>query len=153
MILGSYRGWQRLGKESGTSLCQGIEGTLMVEDIVLCKIYQKATSLKELEQRAAMEADARASQSCISAADTLSSSENEHFQKPLIVDENRVKAKEEELQKEEEQYVSLAPGSSVNLPEIQVPKHNMDWMQDPFLTQLRSPWLEQWSPLANMLNF
>ncbi|KAM0949753.1 putative transcription factor NAM family [Dioscorea sansibarensis] len=124
------------------------------EDIVLCKIYRKATSLKELEQRAAMEADARASQSSVSVTDTLSSSDQEvQIQKPLMVDEkdNVVKVA---LVNRDDEHASLAQDRLVYLPEIQVPKYNgMEWMQDPFLTQLRSPWVEQWSPLANMLNF
>ncbi|WOL18908.1 NAC domain-containing protein [Canna indica] len=44
-----------------------------------------------------------------------------------------------------------------NLPELEVPKQNgLEWLQDPFLTQLRSPWMVDslWSPsIASILNF
>ncbi|KAH0464702.1 hypothetical protein IEQ34_004805 [Dendrobium chrysotoxum] len=55
------------------------------EDIVLCKIYRKATSQKELEQRAAMEAS-RASQGCTASA---TSSDQENLQK-ISYDSNEV---------------------------------------------------------------
>ncbi|KAK1321878.1 putative NAC domain-containing protein 94 [Acorus calamus] len=103
------------------------------EDIVLCKIYRKATSLKELEQRAAMEEDARAS----------SPSDVEVHQKPMIsVDDYDV----------EEEKIESKP------TELQVPQFNqLEWMQDPFLTQLRSPWFPdpflQPPNYANVLNF
>ena len=39
------------------------------------------------------------------------------------------------------------------LPELQVPKLTMDWGQDQFWTQLNSPWLQNLTPYANILNF
>ena len=39
------------------------------------------------------------------------------------------------------------------LSELQVPKLTMDWGQDQFWTQLNSPWLQNLTPYANILNF
>ncbi|CAL5377979.1 unnamed protein product [Camellia sinensis] len=38
--------------------------------------------------------------------------------------------------------------TSLLLPELQVPRLGMDWTQDPFWTQLRSPWLDNLTPYA-----
>ncbi|XP_042391713.1 NAC domain-containing protein 22-like isoform X2 [Zingiber officinale] len=96
------------------------------EGIVLCKIYRKATSMKELEQRAAaMEA---------AAAAALVDEEEE-----VVVDTS-----------------ATAASRKPSLPELEVPKPNgLEWLQDPFLTQLRSPWMvELCSPsYATILNF
>lgn len=140
---------------------------------MLCKIYRKATSLKELEQRAAMEEDARAAVAATctataSIADTTSTSSDVdyNFQNSCdnnildldVGDESELVTKEEEVKKEVEiSSSSMFPTTGsvsgpASLPELQVPRTGMEW-QDPFLTQLRSPWLEQWSPLANLLNF
>ncbi|XP_073112916.1 NAC domain-containing protein 22 [Elaeis guineensis] len=124
------------------------------EDIVLCKIYRKATSLKELEQRAAMEEDTRASQGCMymSMADNASSDDQENYpSSSMPLDHGDPKEMKVEVQKEVE--VTSTSVRQVNLPELQVPKYSLDWMQDPFSTQMRSPWLDQWSPYANLLNF
>lgn len=42
-----------------------------------------------------------------------------------------------------------------SLPALQVPNHmSFDLVQESFLSQLRSPWLDQWSPLyTSLLNF
>ncbi|EHA8590156.1 NAC domain-containing protein 22 [Cocos nucifera] len=116
------------------------------EDIVLCKIYRKATSLKELEQRAAMGEDMRALQACMSMVDNASSDDQENYpSSSMPLDHGDPKEmKEEETQKEEE--VISASIRQVDLPELQVPKYSLDWMQDPLSTQLRSPWLDQWLP-------
>ncbi|KAK7840145.1 nac domain-containing protein 35 [Quercus suber] len=45
------------------------------------------------------------------------------------------------------------PLGKEKLPELQVPKLAMDWNQDPFWTQLNSPWLQNLTPYANILNF
>ncbi|CAL9130407.1 NAC domain-containing protein 22-like [Musa acuminata AAA Group] len=112
------------------------------EDVVLCKVYRKATSLKELEQRAAKEEDAKASQGYISMpADSASNSDQENHQSSSAPMDCDVKEMKQEV---------IRP---VNLPELQVPMSGMEWMQDPFLAQLRSPWLDQWSPYANILHF
>lgn len=122
------------------------------EDIVLCKIYRKATSLKVLEQRAAMEEDTRASHFCMSMVDNVSSDDQENYQtSSMPLDNGDLKEMKEEVQKEVE--VTSASIPQVSLPRLQVPKNSLDWMQDPFSTQMRSPWLDQWSPYANLLNF
>ncbi|WOL16821.1 hypothetical protein Cni_G25609 [Canna indica] len=127
------------------------------EDIVLCKVYRKATSLKELEQRAAKEEDAgKAAYTCM--ADTTSNSDQENYNCPSVQLDYNGELKEmmkEEMQKDLEvtSPTSTTVSRSVSLPELQVPKSGMEWLQDPFL--LRSPWTDQWSPYnyANILNF
>ncbi|URE03189.1 GDP-fucose protein O-fucosyltransferase [Musa troglodytarum] len=97
----------------------------LVEHMVLCKVYRKATSLKELEQRAAKEEGPKA---CNSDQDNYHSPSN-----PL--DSSEVKEAKEEVVKEMEVSSSSA---------------GMEWMQESFITQ---PWMDQWSPNANTLNF
>ncbi|WOL09740.1 hypothetical protein Cni_G18493 [Canna indica] len=124
------------------------------EDIVLCKVYRKATSLKELEQRAAKEEDNKMPQLChLSTADNASNSDQENYnQSPSAAVECEMK--EEEPQRESEvTSASSSVARPMILPELQVPRTGLEWLQDPFLTQLRSPWLDQWSPYANILNF
>ncbi|CAL9752834.1 unnamed protein product [Musa acuminata subsp. burmannicoides] len=110
--------------------------------IVLCKIYRKATSMKELEQRAASEEKRKEAQICSAMADNVSI-----FSAPSEC----MDVKEMEAPKKVE--VTSTTFRSVKLPELQIPMDSLDWMQDPFLTQLRSPWLDQWSPCANILYF
>ncbi|CAL4966296.1 unnamed protein product [Urochloa decumbens] len=118
------------------------------EDIVLCKIYRKAVSLKELEQRVAMEELARASatpshDNCTgSPADSMSSSDHQL--------QMGVGMKKEVP--DQSPPAVLRP-ATLSLPQLEVAKQQ-EWMQDPFLTQLRSPWMESWSPYyASVLNF
>ncbi|RWR90606.1 NAC domain-containing protein 35-like protein [Cinnamomum micranthum f. kanehirae] len=122
------------------------------EDIVLCKIYRKATSLKVLEQRAAMEEDTRMSQISTSATDSASSPEEESWEMtmPLIdevLEENKIEIERES----ENSSAQLEDSAKESLPQLQLPKYNLEWMQDPFL--LRSPWLENWTTYSNLLNF
>ncbi|OAY65042.1 putative NAC domain-containing protein 94 [Ananas comosus] len=138
-------------------------GTIPKEDIVLCKIYRKATSLKELEQRAAMEEEQRATaeegatqlQLCFDVGDTLSCDGHENFPISSTPPEeiNTKEMMNEGVKREVEVTSASSPKQSVYLPEIQVPSYSLEWMQDPLLAQLRSPWLDHWSPYANMLNF
>ncbi|CAD6335311.1 unnamed protein product [Miscanthus lutarioriparius] len=154
------------------------------EDIVLCKIYRKAVSLKELEQRVAMEELARAtatpsasaSHNTGSPADSMSSSDQEtaaaaavvaHPQKqqggeimmmPVGVSPPPVMSmKKEEVAEPLLPAASLMRPATLSLPQLEVAKQQtaqQEWMQDPFLTQLRSPWMESWSPYyASVLNF
>ncbi|KAG0460412.1 hypothetical protein HPP92_020709 [Vanilla planifolia] len=165
------------------------------DDIVLCKVYRKATSLKELEQRAAMEESRRASQEGEVSPTSSGQERLQTFvQDELNMDESEVVEAEEVGGEVAELPASSAavrcplvsqinptsvdrssflsesspclPTSRLpldshagrqlpSLPAIQVPNRmGFDWMQDPFLNQLRSPWLEQWSPLyASLLNF
>ncbi|KAG0516316.1 hypothetical protein BDA96_10G351500 [Sorghum bicolor] len=148
------------------------------EDIVLCKIYRKAVSLKELEQRVAMEELARAtatpsaSHSTGSPADSMSSSDHEtaaaavdhHSQKQQGVETMTMmpvgilpppvmSMKKEEVAEPLLPAAALMKPATLSLPQLEVAKQQ-EWMQDPFLTQLRSPWMESWSPYyASVLNF
>ena len=130
-----------------THLCRCV----VQEDLVLCKIYRKATSLKELEQRAASEEETtRESQICRSVADTTSISNQDNYRSPSFPSDY-TDDKEAEPAKDAE--VTSTTFRSVNLPELQVPMYSFDWLQDPLLAQLRSPWVDQWSPYANTLYF
>lgn len=138
-----------------------------MQDIVLCKIYRKATSLKVLEQRAAMEEDqiktSFTSPSPPSPTFDTSSfcGQPEEFSLPHAM----LKQEEQEVSMVQEIYtdvknVSTAtslqlPQGKINLPELQVPKMNTDWSQDPLWSQL-SPWLQNiaqnLTPYASILN-
>lgn len=155
-----------------------------MQDIVLCKIYRKATSLKELEQRAQIEEEERKTTLTHSLTpppppmDTLISYNysphvEEEFVPPIaaqhvafkkeyedhspdqfiVEDQEKIYYQDEEA--EEGNYKGINTASSLQLTELQVPKFNMDWTQDTFWTQLRSPWLENLMtpPYANVLNF
>uniref|UniRef100_A0A803NQY2 NAC domain-containing protein n=1 Tax=Cannabis sativa TaxID=3483 RepID=A0A803NQY2_CANSA len=143
------------------------------KDIVLCKVYRKATSLKVLEQRVQMEEEKNFQNehnSPASPMDTFSfcspHEELIQFQPPLMAANDLV------LKKEVEEVVGSATAVVDNynasfttaslqvpygykldkLPELQVPKLSLDWTQEQFWTQLNSPWLQNMTPLANILN-
>lgn len=125
------------------------------DDMVLCKVYRKAVSLKELEQRVAMEELARSTTSSgthntgsplqqDSSSISISSSSDAMKKEVVGVDEASAAAHE------------LVRPATLSLPQLEVarPQSGLEWMQEPFLTQLRSPWMETWSPYyASVLNF
>ncbi|KAG0498814.1 hypothetical protein HPP92_003505 [Vanilla planifolia] len=147
--------------------------SLPMEGMVLCKIYKKATTQRELEQRAAMEEDSRTSTSTASGQETVSPKLG---QDGAVMKDEKLEAAEVEASSSgffepvvllESSAVEVTPAvrsipetveasrQPKNLPAIKVPSRgDLEWMQDPFIHQLRSPWLEQWSPLyAQLLNF
>lgn len=145
------------------------------DKIVLCKIYRKATSLKVLEQRAAMEEEMKQMGRCCSSPPSPPSSNDAvsfatQPEMPL------------QLKKEEEEVVEVAQENMTNqiaikekgisscgsksvqlgfgkdkLQELQIPipipMMTTDWAQDPFWAQLNSPWLQCLTPYSNILNF
>lgn len=148
---------------------------LQLQDIVLCKIYRKATSLKVLEQRAAMEEEIMKTNTS-----TCSDSPSPQTTSPVISMDTTASfsskdqdlaaagAKEsfmkEEIVEEEDTMLSFPSGeagantkcSSLHLPtgmesmDLQLPKFSS---QDPFLTPLCSPWLDNWFiSYANVYN-
>lgn len=138
------------------------------KDIVLCKIYRKATSLKVLEQRAAMQGETKAlpmshSPSLQDTTAPTGFATPVAFKQELeeLMTEENVTEKAEDLTQGPLPSTSTSTSTSVvrlgsglgKLPELQVPKFGMDWTQDPFWTQLRSPWLGSLTPYANILNF
>ncbi|KAL7257316.1 hypothetical protein ACSBR1_003592 [Camellia fascicularis] len=145
--------------------------SLYLKDIVLCKIYRKATSLKVLEQRAAMEEEMKTTLPLLLPSppmtpplmDTTISvySQNESLVMAPMVAQHVAFKKEHDHENnelltmvEEETYEEEAKQERKGkLPELQVPRFSMDWTQDPFWTQLRSPWLDNWTPYANVPNF
>ena len=149
---------------------------------MLCKIYRKAVSLKELEQRVAMEELARAtatpsasaSHNTGSPTDSMSSSDHEaaaaaHPRKQQGGDIMMMPVgispppgvmsmkKEEVAEPLPTATTVLMRPATLSLPQLEMAKQQpaqQEWMQDPFLTQLRSPWMESWSPYyASVLNF
>ncbi|XP_057496469.1 NAC domain-containing protein 6-like [Actinidia eriantha] len=141
------------------------------KDMVLCKIYRKATSMKVLEQRAAMEEEMKTfhqlkpSPPMTSPMDTISFSSSQHedyFIASMASHYGMAFKKEDEFGDEnrfivEDQKREVAslhlPLRKEKLPELQVPRLSMDWTQDPFWTQPRRPWLDNLTPYANVLNF
>ncbi|CAL5378001.1 unnamed protein product [Camellia sinensis] len=133
------------------------------QDIVLCKIYRKATSLKVLEQRAAMEEEMKTTthaflQPSSPPMDPTISffSQYEDYLAPPMASQHVAFKQEDEddlliledknFEETEESRGIIA--TSLLLPELQVPRLGMDWTQDPFWTQLRSPWLDNLTPYA-----
>ncbi|KAL6873548.1 hypothetical protein ACP4OV_013630 [Aristida adscensionis] len=149
------------------------------EDIVLCKVYRKAVSLKELEQRVAMEELARAtgaaatvtggtctpstttaSHNTGSPADSISSSDMQGVACSLPPPCVNMKKEAAEGEAAAPAPATVARPATLSLPQLDVARPHagaggvQEWMQDPFLTQLRSPWMESWSPYyASVLNF
>nr|ADC94864.1 NAC transcription factor [Vitis pseudoreticulata] len=135
------------------------------KDIVLCKIYRKATSLKVLEQRAAMEEEMKSvhgsPSSPMSSMDGISfCSSQQEKPGPSMPMQGMVFKKEvvEEKKYENGQEGAKGSCSSLQLPsgkltELQVPKSGTDWSQDPIWTQLGSPWLQNLNTYTNILNF
>ncbi|KAK6922529.1 NAC domain [Dillenia turbinata] len=136
------------------------------EDVVLCKIYRKATSLKVLEQRAAMEEELEATD----PTPLASPAEDEVSQTYNYPPENSIPAPVGIVLKTEHEEEDITPlsqqdypeksgstsalGRKQNLTSLQLPKPNMDWTVDPSWAQLRSPWMDIWTPLSsNILNF
>lgn len=131
-----------------------------MQDIVLCKIYRKATSLKVLEQRAAMEEEMKASFTSPSPQsppfDTGSfSGQPDELMAPMnLLPHVMLKKEEREVSMVQDNYTEekkaaaathlQVPQGKINLPELQVPKMNMDWSQDPIWSQL-SPWLQNFA--------
>ncbi|KAL0454039.1 UNVERIFIED_CONTAM: NAC domain-containing protein 22 [Sesamum latifolium] len=109
------------------------------KDIVLCKIYRKATSLKVLEQRAAMEEEVKTYSSpspLTSPLDTFSPSDQ--FEDVNSSSSNRRISTCTGI---------VLPNGIENLAELQVPKISTDWNQDCFWT------LENLTPFLPMFQF
>lgn len=145
---------------------------------MLCKIYRKATSLKVLEQRAEMEAkmnNQTTPNSPLSSSETISSVGKEEdlmmtttsFPFPQAVvamkeaneismlQEQTENAKKEEKQRETERKEASSslkrPCGISPLPELQVPKPGLEWGSDQWPSI--SPWLQNLTPIINLLNF
>ncbi|MED6121250.1 NAC domain-containing protein 6 [Stylosanthes scabra] len=145
------------------------------KDIVLCKIYRKATSLKVLEQRAAIEEEMKqmvgSPESTPSSTDTMSYEEQQQQNLQLLPPQHVVLKKEVEAEHEEEKMVHVTvatkqennttakntsslqlPFGKDKIPELQMPMMITDWTQDTFWAQLNSPWLQNYT-YSNILNF
>ncbi|MCH93545.1 protein FEZ-like, partial [Trifolium medium] len=148
-------------------------------DIVLCKIYRKATSLKVLEQRAAEEEEMKqmlgSPASPPSSTDTISFSytqQDQHVSLPMLFQQvipkkesepeinetetnDMVSFSHEKIVKDNKKTCGTSlqlPLGKDNVPELQLPIA-ADWTQDTFWAQLNSPWLQNWTAYSNILNF
>lgn len=146
---------------------------------MLCKIYRKATSLKVLEQRAAIEEEMKQMLGSLSPAsppsstDTMSQQEY-HQYLSLPMSQNVVLPKKESQDDQAEEILSIStprqestknkttcgtssiqlPLGKDNLPELQLPTIiATDWTQDTFWAQFNSPWMQNWTSYSNILNF
>lgn len=140
-------------------------------DIVLCKIYRKAKSMKELEKRVAPEGKSRPALCVTSGVETYSASATSSSGRDISVQappvfpllEPEVSTKETTVEMEAEAEVSSVPRIldvakramkfPTDLGMLQVPpRSDFDWMADPNL--MRTPWLDHISPCyANIFNF
>ncbi|KAK4424016.1 NAC domain-containing protein 22 [Sesamum alatum] len=111
----------------------------IMQDIVLCKIYRKATSLKMLEQRAAMEEEVKTYSSPSPLTSSLSPAlSSDHFEDVKSTSSNRRTSTCTGL---------VLPNGIENLAELQVPEISIDWNQDCFWT------LENLTPFLQMCQF
>lgn len=143
------------------------------KEIVLCKIYRKATPLKMLEERAAKEEELRttiqaSSPSPLSSLETISFPspnqedltlthqmmfEKESKETQMAAEVNYSNDQETEMRKGSLTSLQLPFGKD-KLPDLQVPKMAMEWsFQDPFSNL--SPWPLNLTPctIGNILNF
>uniref|UniRef100_A0AAU7EAP8 NAC25 n=1 Tax=Kandelia obovata TaxID=413952 RepID=A0AAU7EAP8_KANOB len=136
------------------------------KEMVLCKIYRKATSLKVLEQRAAREEGMKSIYASPSSSSPLSSMDAISFcckqedpvaptplQHVVLKTEGEDGTMAKDYHRFEKQKetsgstLQLAIGKE-KLPELQVPKLGMDnWNQDPLW--LNSPWLQNLTPITS----
>ncbi|XP_047312012.1 NAC domain-containing protein 6-like [Impatiens glandulifera] len=137
------------------------------EDIVLCKIYRKATSMKILEQRAAMTTTTTMHVPQPQPQPRPQPPPPQQDQDFLVTATGTVVGdalflKTEDIMMSNSVCSCNSPSSrrteglivdELVIPELEVPQYNMDLMMDPFWNQLRSPWLGNWSPYANIINF
>ncbi|KAE8716842.1 chitinase family protein [Hibiscus syriacus] len=109
----------------------------VLKDVVLCKVYRKATSLKVLEQRAAEEEELLLMKNTnTNTSPSSSSMETISFCSP-----------------KEALVPSISAPGIEKLPELQMPKMLSDWTQDQFWAQLNCPWFQNLTTYANILNF
>ncbi|CDP14517.1 unnamed protein product [Coffea canephora] len=159
--------------------CHSLSGT--PNAVVLCKIYRKATSLRVLEQRAGVDQQQPEEAKALSIPVLLhhhhhTSKLSSGLDKKHVAITPAITADDDE-EDDEDDHDSLeckgksrtctnnlrlpsttTTGKSGNkLAELQVPSRlSMDWTQDPFWAQLRSPWLDNLATPnyhANVLNF
>ncbi|CAL9110468.1 unnamed protein product [Musa textilis] len=136
---------------------------LAKEDVVLCKVYRKPASMKELEKRAAAmkeeETTMTVSQNSGSTAESASGSYQERLLQESITAADDVIVIEDASDvvaaigdEEEEEDASTTSNRRPSLLELEVPKNSeLEWLQDSFFTQLTSPWSESWSPYYDIM--
>ncbi|KAJ7978673.1 NAC domain-containing protein [Quillaja saponaria] len=131
------------------------------KDVVLCKIYRKATSLKVLEQRATMEEDMiksfhafpSSSPPSMPYVHNFSLCSQKMFKEEIMEQELVHEETNNGLFVQEENNMSccttakqLALGNKNTMAPLQIPcSFSMDWNQDAFCTQLNSPWIQSFT--------
>ncbi|XP_052191885.1 NAC domain-containing protein 6 [Diospyros lotus] len=137
------------------------------KEIVLCKIYRKATSLKVLEQRAAMEGEMKGlrglepSPPMTPPTDTVSFTGPQEESMEMAAQFMAFKREDTEddynaLFVQDNAISTSTTSGKAKLSELQVPRFSMDWTQDQLWAPLRSPWLDNFAmpqPQANVMNF
>ncbi|XP_027179203.1 NAC domain-containing protein 22-like [Coffea eugenioides] len=139
------------------------EHPLPKEDVVLCKIYRKATSLKILEHKAAMEdIISKTLEPSLSSTQPQEGIPKENLAKSLAQNQSMTNLPLTK-QEDDDLFVLNSPvkfgclkysNDSKELRALDVPKLSMDETADAFWTPMRSPWLENCSldAFASLLN-
>ncbi|PSS36582.1 NAC domain-containing protein [Actinidia chinensis var. chinensis] len=119
------------------------------EDIVLCKVYRKATSMKVLEERANMEKEIRITHPTLpcppTSQQTLSARDPQEYVAvvPTMPLQDIVWVTEKEHDQIRVSSSSIGFGlMKEDMTELEVPTFSMDLAMDPWLGPLRSPCLE-----------
>lgn len=139
-----------------------------MQEMVLCKIYRKATSMKVLEQRAAKEEETKnfqASSSSSSPAlsmdavpfisllrETMLKEEAEELV-PIPTAERMEESGDDQLKRSNTAPSLKLPSGSEGLMELQLPRCTVDWNEDSFWAQFNSPWFQNLTASANLSNF
>ena len=135
----------------------------MQEDVVLCKIYRKATSLKILEHKAAMEdIISKTLEPSLSSTRPQEGIPKENLAKSLAQNQSMTNLPLTK-QEDDDLFVLNSPvkfgclkycNDSKELRALDVPKLSMDETADAFWTPMRSLWLENCSldAFASLLN-
>lgn len=123
---------------------------------MLCKIYRKATSLRVLEKRAAMEEGAvtMVLHAASFSGDANPTSDEDQVQQKIAPLNFEQAFKDKEVEREEEMISSCQVidqrRTKEHLSELHVPEQgSFDWGQDPFF--LCSPWMENWASFVNVM--
>ncbi|XP_022859366.1 NAC domain-containing protein 35-like [Olea europaea var. sylvestris] len=112
-------------------------------DIVLCKIYRKATSLKVMEQRAAaMDEQVKPVLPLNPPTPSMDT----------MLEWEYSDVSEKRLTKMSSNGIML-PNGEEKVEHLQLPKLTTDWNLDSFWTQFHSPWLDKFNTFSQFVEF
>ncbi|KAK4804548.1 hypothetical protein SAY86_004365 [Trapa natans] len=140
------------------------DNSSLPKEMVICKIYRKATSMKVLEQRAAMEEAMKSSQSqgdpdsyssLLSPVDSAGPTSEPVLKEEAvwIPDpdwEDMLGSSDDQLKRVNTATSLVLPSEIDGLMELQLPKCTADWTQDSFWTQFSSPWFQNLTASAGL---